>query len=159
MCKPCSHTQCTHRKSFKSSDGDQLKKTSNSDLCTQVRVNDHIHLEHTRTRILGCPQDGHSSLPQDLTTNSSPCRRAPLQGLSPPFLGLALEPHCGLGYKLKFNFIRASEQSIPGWANNAGQGASLPPEAVIHLASPALVPKLLELHFPTKFMVLAASGA
>ena len=68
-------------------------------------------------------------------------------------------PLRGLGYKLKFNFIKpASNQSLAR-ANNAGQGASASSTAVIHSASPAFVRKLLEQHFPPEFMVLAASGA
>lgn len=49
---------------------------------------------------------------------------SPCAGTEPTLARHTLAPHHGLGYKLKFNFIRASEQSIPGSANNAGQGAS-----------------------------------
>lgn len=67
-------------------------------------------------------------------------------------------PRLGLGYKLKFNFIKPVSSQSLALANNAGQGASSS-AAVTHSASPALVRKLLEQHFPPKFMELAASGA
>lgn len=68
-------------------------------------------------------------------------------------------PRRGLRYKLKFNFIKPVSNQSQALANNAGQGASASSMAVIHPTSPALVRKLLEQHFPPKFMALAASGA
>lgn len=88
-----------------------------------------------------------------------PAEEAPILGLSPPRPRHAPAPRHGLRYKLKFNFIKPVSNQSLALANNAGQGASASSVAVIHPASPALVRKLLEQHFPPKFMALAASGA
>lgn len=103
------------------------------------------------------PRDTHHHVLWDLAAAPPPPhRRNPIRGLSPPLPGHP-HPHCGLGHKLKFNFIKPAHNQSLAPTNNARRGASC--AAVIHPASPALVRKLLELHFPPKFMALAASGA
>lgn len=91
-----------------------------------------------------------------------PCRRCPHPGAEPTSAQARPwppPPRRGLRYKLKFNFIKPVSNQSQALANNAGQGASASSVAVIHPTSPALVRKLLEQHFPPKFMALAASGA